>query len=52
MYGDTPMTPSARTRVASELDYVGLVILSEPWNEPLVVAKRPEVASTGNRTPG
>ena len=44
-YGHAPMTASDRTRVASELDYVGLVILSEPWNEPLVVAKPPDSGS-------
>ncbi len=39
-YGDAPLTPSARTRIAAELDHAGLVILSDPCNEPLVVVKR------------
>lgn len=41
-YGDAPLTPSVRTRIAAELDHVGLVILSDPCNEPLVVVKRSE----------
>ncbi len=40
-YGDAPLTPSARARIAAELDHAGLVILSDPCNEPLVVVKRP-----------
>ena len=47
VYGD--ISPSARTRIAAELDHVGLVILSEPCNEPLVVAKRPEAPTLGDR---
>ena len=43
------MTSSVRTRVAAELDHVGLVILSEPCNEPLVVAKQPETPRLGTR---
>ena len=39
-YGD--VSSSARARIAAELDHVGLVILSEPCNEPLVVVKRLE----------
>ena len=39
-YGD--ISASARTRIAAELDHVGLVILSEPSSEPLVVVKRPD----------
>ena len=49
VYGDAPVTPSARARIAAELDYVGLVILSEPWNEPLVVVKRSEMPRLGMR---
>ena len=45
-YGEAPLTPSARTRIAAELDHAGLVILSEPCNEPLVVAKRPPAQPT------
>ena len=46
-YGDMSGTPSARTRIAAELDHVGLVILSEPCNEPLVVVKRAEKPRPG-----
>lgn len=42
-YGEDPLTPSARTRIAAELDHAGLLILSEPCSDPLVVAKRPEL---------
>jgi hypothetical protein len=38
-YGDAPLTPGARTRIAAELDHAGLVILSDPCNDPLVVVK-------------
>lgn len=46
-YGEAPLTPSVRTRIASELDFCGLVILSEPWSEPLVVVKRSDQPSVG-----
>ena len=49
VYGDAPVTPSARTRIAAELDYVGLVILSEPCSEPLVVVKRSEMPRLDTR---
>lgn len=39
-YGEAPLTPGARARIAAELDHAGLVILSDPCNEPLVVVKR------------
>ena len=51
-YGEAPVTPSVRTRIASELDFCGLVILSEPWNEPLVVAKQLEVSPGSMRSLG
>lgn len=41
VYGD--VSSSARARIAAELDHAGLVVLSEPCNEPLVVVKRPEM---------
>ena len=43
VYGVAPLTASVRTRIAAELDHVGLVILSEPCSEPLVVVKRSEM---------
>jgi len=47
VYCDAPMTTSARARIAAELNHVGLVILSEPCNEPLVVVKRSEMPTLG-----
>ena len=47
VYGD--VSSSARTRIAAELDHVGLVILSEPCNEPLVLVKRPEMPTLATR---
>lgn len=49
VYGDTSGMPSVRTRIAAELNHVGLVILSEPSNEPLVVAKPPELPPVAAR---
>jgi hypothetical protein len=48
-YGDAPLTPSARARIAAELDHAGLVILSDPCSEPLVVVKRPAEPATDER---
>ena len=48
-YGDAPLTASARTRIAAELDHVGLVILSQPCSEPLVVVKRSEMPRLDTR---
>lgn len=39
-YGEAQMTPSVRARIAAELDHAGLLIVSDPCHEPLVVVKR------------
>jgi hypothetical protein len=49
VYGDAPVTPSVRTRIAAELDHVGLVILSDPSDEPLVVVKRSPMPALDTR---